>query len=198
MVDSEASKKITLWTRQHENVVKELNYSGVYRVKKEFLLQKFDSISDYYLTIYNWYIERAEKIVERPKEAEFPIWLSISSELMLQPTQNNAIIELLVDRDKVVFTDSEKWGYVSNYWYLPKDKEDERKYNEELKRMGIGDESELYMGHKGDFYPHMRNKIVKSWERMFEGEIQMNSNTQATLWEIKKEWVVNIKYYDEK
>ncbi len=183
---------IMLWTRQHENVLKELEASGGYKPRKEHLAEKFDTIWDYYANVYGWYVKRAEKIVERPEGAEYPIWLSCTSEMMLQPTEKNVIIQLEVPMDKVVFTDSEKWGYVSNYWYLPIDKEDEKKFNEELKKMGIGDESELYMGHKGNFYPHLRSKIIKSWERLFEENHQITSITQATIWEIRKEWIINI------
>jgi hypothetical protein len=192
MKETTASNTIKLWTRQHQNILKPLEEFGVYYVKKEYLLEKFDTISDYYLSIYNWYIERAERIVPRPKDAEYPVWLSTSDEMMLQPTENNVILELEVPRDKVVLTDSEKWGYVSNFWYLPIDKEDEIRFNKELKKLGIGDESELYMGHKGNFYPHLRNKIIRSWERFFEENIEITPITQATLWEIRKEWIVNI------
>lgn len=190
------SSTVRLWTRQHLDVLKELSTKGIYRVKKEYLLQKFDTISDYYLNIYRWYIERAEKIVPRPKGAEFPVWLSISSEMMLQPAEKQVILEIIVDRKNVVLTDSEKWGYVANYWYLPLDKEDERKFNEELEKLGIGDESELCMGHKGDFYPHLRSRIIKSWERLFESPSQITTDTQATLWELRKEWISNVIYYE--
>ncbi|HYE82130.1 MAG TPA: DUF3841 domain-containing protein [Clostridia bacterium] len=192
MENSTASSKVRLWTRQHQNVLQELRANGVYKVRREYLLQKFDSISDYYLSIYRWYAERAERIVPRPEGAEFPVWLSASSDMMLQPIENNVIIELEADIENVVFTDSEKWGYVVNYWYLPIDKEDERKFNEELKKMGIGDESELYMGHKGNFYPQLRSRIIKSWERLFEDHPRITPTTQATLWEIRKEWVTNV------
>lgn len=196
MKNPTASNIIRLWTRQHKNVLEELRNNGVYRPRKEYLLEKFDSISDYYLSLYKWYTDRAEKIVPRPEGAEFPIWLSTSSDMMLQPAENNVIIELEADIAKVVLTDSEKWGYVVNYWYLPIDKDDERKFNEELKKLGIGDESELYMGHKGNFYPLLRNRIIRSWERLFEDHPRITPTTQATLWEIRKEWVTRVTSYE--
>lgn len=193
MESSVSSEKVRLWTRQNKKVLEELKSKGIYTAKKEYLLQKFDNIFDYYTGIYNWYMERAEKIVSKPEGAEFPIWLSTSSDMMLQPTEDNVILEIVVDRKNVVFTDSEKWGYIVNYWYLPIDKDDERKFNEELKKLGIGDESELYMGHKGNFYPHVRSRIVKSWERLFEGNDANTQADQATLWELREEWVSIVK-----
>lgn len=111
---------------------------------------------------------------------------------MLQPSEDTVILEIEVEKHKVVITDLEKWGYVVNYWYVPLNKEDEEKHNYELIKNGIGDESALYMSHKGNFYPLLRNKIIKSWDRIFEGSSSQNSITQATIWEIKKEWIVSI------
>lgn len=82
-----------------------------------------------------------------------------------------------------------------NYWYVPLNKEDEEKHDKELKKNGIADESALYMSHKGNFYSLLRNKIIKSWNRIFETSPTQNIITQATLWEIKKEWIVDIKLY---
>lgn len=186
--------KIKLWTRQHKNLLKELEESGVYRVKKEYILQKNDTISNYYFKLYDWYVKQAEKFVPRPEEALYPIWLSTSSDMRLQPAEDTIILELEVDRNLVVITDFDKWGYVVNYWYVPLNKEDEKRHNEELRKYGIGDESALYMSHKGNFYPLLRNKIINSWERIFEVSDDPSILTQATLWEIKKEWVVDIIY----
>jgi hypothetical protein len=186
------SEKIKLWTRQDKNILKDLEQNGTYRVKKEYIIQKNDNISDYYLKLYDWYISQAEKIVSRPEGVTYPIWLSTSCEMMLQPAKDTVILEIEVEKQKVVITDFEKWGYVVNYWYVPLNKEDEEKHNSELKKNGIVDESSLYMSHKGNFYPMLRNKIIKSWDRIFQISPTQNNITQVTLWEIKKEWIVNI------
>lgn len=193
-VQDTSTEKMRLWTRQHVNIMKGLEENGVYYAKREYILHKNDSISDYYLGLYDWYVRHAEKIVPRPAGAEYPIWLSTSAEMMLQPIENTVVLALEVDRKYVVLTDFEKWGYVVNYWYVPLDKEDEQKHNEELKKYGIADESALYMGHKGNFYPFLRNKIIKSWDRIFDVCSDGNCLTQATLWEIKKEWIVEVYY----
>ena len=54
-ISFESSDRIKLWTRQHKNVVNQLNEHGVYRVRKEYILDKMDTISDYYLNLYDWY-----------------------------------------------------------------------------------------------------------------------------------------------
>ena len=187
-----SNNKMKLWTRQHKNVLKELEDGDVYRAKKIYIQEKNDTISGYYLKLYDWYVQKAEKIVPRPQGVSYPIWLSTTSELMLRPTEDTIILELEVDREHIVVTSFEKWGYVVNYWYVPLNKEDEKKHNEELKKYGIGDESALVMGDKGNFYPLLKNKIIKSWERMFDVSSEDIGTTQATLWEIKREWVVDI------
>lgn len=184
--------KVKLWTRQHKNVLDELEKYGVYRVKKEYILEKMDTISNYYLNLYEWYGRNAAKIVPRPEGAIYPIWLSTSSEMMLQPTEDTIILEIEVDRKDVIYTDVNKWGYVVNYFYLPIDPEDEEIHNKELKKFGISDESSLIMSDKGNFYPLLKNKIIKSWERLFEPFDEKSTLSQATIWEIKREWVVDI------
>lgn len=192
MTDDLHNNKVKLWTRQHKNVLNELEEHGVYRVKKEYILEKMDTISDYYLKLYEWYGRNASKKVAKPEGAIYPIWLSTSSEMMLQPVDNTVVLEIEVDIKNVVYTDVNKWGYVVNYFYLPLNPEDEEKHNAELKKYGISDESSLIRTDKGNFYPLLKSKIIKSWDRLFEPFDEKNTLSQATLWEIKKEWVVDI------
>ena len=184
--------KVRLWTRQHKNVLDELEKHGIYRVKKEYITEKMDTMSSYYLGLYEWYGRNAAKIVPRPEGVMYPIWLSPSSDMMLQPIEDTIILEVEVDKRDVIYTDMERWGYVVNYFYLPTDPEDEQRHNEELKRFGINDESSLISGDKGNFYPLLKNKIIKSWERLFEPFEDTGQVVQATIWEIKKEWVKDI------
>ncbi|MCT4605754.1 MAG: DUF3841 domain-containing protein [Marinisporobacter sp.] len=189
---NKSNEKIRLWTRQHKNVWQELKEKEIYRAKKEHIIEKNDTISEYYLKLYDWYIKHAQRFVPKPEGVTYPIWFSTSEEKRLQLVENTVVLELEVDRKDVVITDFDKWGYVVNYWYVPIDQQDEKKHNEELKRYGIGDESALIMGDKGNFYPLLKNKILKSWERMFYISNEETCFTQATLWEMKKEWVVNV------
>ncbi|MBK5242373.1 DUF3841 domain-containing protein, partial [Clostridium sp.] len=102
--------KVRLRTRQHKNVLDELDKYGVYRVKKEYILEKMDTISDYYLNLYEWYGRNAAKIVPRPEGVIYPIWLSTSAEMMLQPIEDTIILVIEVDRKDVIYTDVNKWG----------------------------------------------------------------------------------------
>ena len=190
--ENNGDEKIRIWTRQDKRVLKELEEEGVYRVKKEYITEKMDTISDYYIRLYDWYVKKAEKFVPRPEGVTYPVWVSLTSETMLQPTEDTVIFGLEVPKKYVIITDSEKWGYVINYWYVPLNTEDERLHNEELKKYGIGNESALYTTDKGNFYPLLRNKIIKSWDRLFDDNLPSSGMSQGTLWEIRKEWIVDI------
>lgn len=190
-------EKMKLWTRQHIAILKELDEDGVYYVKEDYIRQKLDTITPFYLRLYKWYRKMATRIVPAPEKAKFPIWLSMSDELMLRPTEDSVVLEIEVDCDQVVVLDYEKWGYIVNCWYLPLNDEDEKKHNQELQRIGISDESALFLTDKGNFYPLMKQKIEKSWERLFDDSVIIGNVQQATLWEIRKEWVVNVHYYQD-
>ena len=69
---------ITLWTRQVPQVWEELETTGVYRVKEEYIRAKNDTISDFYLGLYRWYTNEARKYIEMSRELLYPIWLCVS------------------------------------------------------------------------------------------------------------------------
>ena len=73
------------WTRQHEAVWDELQKTGQYIVKKEYIEEKNDTISEFYLKLYEWYTKAARKYIDIPEVLKYPIWLSVSEDMMLQP-----------------------------------------------------------------------------------------------------------------
>lgn len=183
-----------VWTRQNSEVLEEIKKNGFYTCKEEYVNLKMEDFSDYYKKLYKWYSQRAEKIVPKPsRDIECPIWVSIDEEMQLRSVEGTVILELEIDEDKVIITDSEKWGYVVNFFYLPKSREDLKNHNEELEKYGIGDEAALIMGNKGNFYPLIKSKIEESWERLFEPYV-LSDIRQGTIWKIKKEDIKSIHY----
>ncbi len=100
--------KIKLWTRQDERILDVLNLEGRYIVKKDYIIEKMDTCADLYLDVYNWYGKKGQKIVPKPEDVRYPIWVSLSSDYMLQPTEGTVILELLVDPDLVIIMDTMK------------------------------------------------------------------------------------------
>lgn len=189
------SEMITLWTRQVPQVWEELCDKGYYKVKSEYIQEKNGSISKYYLDLYEWYTKAARSRFSIEEECKYPIWLSVTEDMMLQPTKDTLILKLEIPREKVLLCNNEAWGYRVNYWYIPLDDADEKRYNEELKRNGISNEADLIMTDKGNFYPILKQKIIRSWERVFTLKPDQEDKYVATIWNIKREWVKEVRQY---
>lgn len=102
-------------------------------------------------------------------------------------------LTLAVPRDHLFVLDYDKWGYRVNDWYVPSDEADEQRHNEELARMGVTNESLLFTSEKGNFYPALRRKIEASWQRVFSSANEDMEKNVGTIWEIRKEWVVDVE-----
>ncbi len=187
-----SNKKITLWTRQDERMLEILNREGVFRIKKEYIEEKNQDISDYYLKLYDWYVKKAKEIVPKPEGAKYPIWCSIDEKYMLRKIDNSVVIKLEIDTSNVVFFDSTRWDYVLNHMYIPKDEKDQEEFRQLLKDRGIQDEYSLIEGRYSRFYPDIRQQIIESWDRVFEIKNWNMFLVQANIWEIKQEWVLDI------
>lgn len=196
MGNTNSGETITLWTRQVPEVWEELERTGTYRVKEEYIRIKNDTIADYYLGLYRWYTNEARKYIDIPKELEYPVWLSVTDEMMLQLVENTIILKLEVPKEKVLMANMEAWGYVVNYWYVPLNDEDAKKHAEELKYYGVTEEDTLISTSKGNFYPTLKRKILSSWKRVFTMPPANNNEAVATVWEIKKEWVKEVQRYE--
>ena len=150
-------------------------------------------MADFYLKLYRWYARQGERFVPRPDGVEFPVWVSLSRESMLQLVEGSVVLTLRVPEEALLITDAERWGYRVNQWYIPLDQEDERRHNSELERYGIASESAIIDSDKGNFYPLLRRKIVDSWERLFTCPPRCGDMAQGTLWELRREWLQEVE-----
>jgi len=185
---------VTLWTRQNIKSLDDLNSNGVYKVKREYIIEQFGDISDYYLNLYSWFVDAASLIVPIPNEVEYPIWCNISSENMLKPIENTVIYELNIKKSKVIYFDGVKWDFVLNHLYIPKDEKDNIKYKKEMETKGFKDTFSFIEGKYSSFYPQEKKRIIDSWIRIFEIENWSVFNVQANIWEIKPEYIKKLIY----
>ena len=181
-----------MWTRQAPEVWEELQKKGYYHVKKEYIQLKNDTLTDYYLKLYEWYTKEARKHMAIPETLEYPIWLSMDKAYMLQPVEDTVILEVEIPRSEYIICNMDNWGYRVNYWYIPLDEKDHNKHGEELERYGIKGEDDLILTAKGNFYPALRRKIIDSWERVFTIPPKRPADAAATVWELKYEWVKEV------
>ena len=188
--------KVTLWTRQDSRFLDAIKKEGVFYVKKEYIDEKFDDLAPYFIKLYSWFVENAEKRVPRPNEnIKFPIWCSINSDYMLRGAHGNVLIELSIDEDKIVYFDSPKWDLVLNHNYIAKNAQDQEEFDEMLLKNGLKNSFILLDDKHRNFYPHIAKQIVKSWERIFDVNKDDENifAVQANIWEIRPEDIVDIR-----
>lgn len=186
----------TLWTRQVPEVLEELKRSGRYFCKEEYIRQKNDTMSDYYLKLYEWYTREARKYISIPEGFKYPIWFSTEEEMMLQPMENTVILKAEIPDDRFLICNMEGWGYRVNYWYVPLNAEDRKRHEEELEKYGIVNEDDLMLTDKGNFYPLIKRKIQDSWSRIFTVSPLNKQEVAATAWELRAEWVKEVRRYE--
>lgn len=152
-------------------------------------------ISAYYLEVYRWFTRESRKYIRIPEELTIPIWLAVTPDSRLPAAEGTVSLTLDIPADQVLTVDYDRWGYRINDWYVPLDEEDEAIHNAELKRCGIGNEALLILSDKGLYYPHLRQKIIRSWERIFTPASTEPSCHVGTVWELRREWVQEVEYY---
>ena len=101
------------------------------------------------------------------------------------------IVKPSIPKEEVVITDIEKQAYVINFLYLSKNKEDYDTHKELLNNYQINDPTELIMGDLRNFYPQLKQKIKKNWDRLFE-KYTISNTRQGTIWQICKKDIVEI------
>lgn len=183
--------KVTVWTRQSEKLLQDLETNGRYIAKKNYIQEKMDTHANLYLDIYNWYAQKAQKFIPKPEDVLYPIWVSVTESSKLGATEGNVFLELEVSKKDLMVINEEKWGHIVNYMYIPKDEQDDAEHEALLAKYQTHDTA----AYLSPFYPAIKAKIIKSWERLFEDEPVIRHGMTGTLWEIRKEWIKHIEFY---
>jgi hypothetical protein len=186
---------VIAWTRQASQVLDEIEKTGSYHVREEYVREKNGEISDYYLEMYRWYTRQARRRIRIPEEYDLPIWLALSEDQKLPPAQGTVTFTLEIPADQIVICNYDNWGYRLNNMYVPADAADERRHNDELEKLGIGNEALLISSGKGNFYPLLKQKMIKSWDRVFLPSDNIANNV-GTIWQIVPEWIREVEHYD--
>ncbi|WMJ77440.1 MULTISPECIES: DUF3841 domain-containing protein [unclassified Sedimentibacter] len=181
--------KVRVWTKQNANILGDLDKNGRYIVKREYIQQKMEDHAQLYFDVYNWYRKAAEEIAPVPDDAEYPIWVSLKESEKIPNSEGNVLLEIEVNEEDLITVDIEKWGRIVNYGYIPKDRADQREHDKMLSSYGTNDCS-AYMS---PFFPIIKKKIIKSWDRIFDESITLSPVRVGTLWELKKEWITKIE-----
>lgn len=179
---------VRVWTKQHENILNDINSNGRYIVKKEYIVLKMEEHAALYLDVYDWFHHAACNVLPPPQDVKYPVWVSLTREGKIENSPGNVELELLVPKEQLLTFDMDKWGNIVNYMYIPANAEDEKAHEAMLAQYGI-DDCTAYIK---PFYPNIKRKIIKSWERLFDESVTLSKVRTGTIWEIKKEWIVSI------
>lgn len=186
------SDKVTLYTRQHENSLYELDKKGIITNKEIYVRMHMRDISDFFLEKYRLFVKMAEKIVPRDEATEYPIWCTVSKKYCLRPIDKEVVYELEVPKEEIIYFDGAKWDLVLNNLYIPIDKEDGENFSKEIAKLGVTDSFSFIDGKYKGMYPEIEKKIRDSWKRIFIIDQFSEISIQANLWKIKGEWVKRI------
>ena len=191
-------KVVRLYTRQNDKTLYQLKRDGRIINQRVYVEMHFGDIAPLFMESYDWFTKQAAKIVPKPEDVHAPIWCSISVENCLKPIEGTVVYELEVPEERVIYFDEAKWDYVLNRIYLPKDAKDGERYKKYLKDIGVVNGFEFFQGRYKGMYPEEEERIMDSWQRVFEIDNWTIFNVCGNLWEIRQEWVKRIVYPGEK
>lgn len=177
-----------MFTVQADRVLDTLKNHGVYYVKRSYIQQKYQETSWSFQEAYRFFTSYASDILEKPEEAESPIWLYADS-IWAVPDAGTCRLQLAIPRDELLLFDRRKWNRILNLSYVGTEKE-EQDFERRMRSQGIMDASDVFMK---PYYPQLKAKIQKSWRRLFEGfdeETMDNKEIQGAVWCLKQEWIV--------
>ncbi len=177
---------VTVWTKQHENVLHVLETEGRYIAKREYIVQDLTEHAGLVLEVYDWLVKHSPGAPNKPADVQYPVWVSVAQEATMLPSPGTVILELELDPDLITRVNIDKWGAILNYSYIPADAQDAKRHRELLTQYGVSD-PKAYMTQ---FYPEIKREIIQSWDRLFDDSIILgNTNYYGNIWEVKQEWV---------
>ncbi|HEY5576272.1 MAG TPA: DUF3841 domain-containing protein [Clostridiaceae bacterium] len=183
------NRKLKVWTAQAGIVIDTIEKNGIYHVKRNFILEKYQQISRLFLEPYDWFISRAAKKIPPPPGAEYSIWVYCDPIMISNYAPGDYIIEAEVPSDNVILFDQGKWLKILNLSYIPESSADEERFKRTTGEYGLQHESKAFTTN---FYPEFRREIIGSWDRLFDDSIKLSEDKMGALWEIRKEWITSI------
>ena len=173
-----------LWTTQHQQAAERMNETGTLRADEKHLL--FDGS---FIDSYRWMADQMKKRIGDPPEGmAFPVWawyqwegkrsrIDMRAHGWHWGEKGSPIVLLTFDApdNHVLLSDFDYWHVVLN------------------------DGSLIFPFRETAVYT--KDEKQKSWENIFDisckhdGDEHFSLSTQATLWEIKREWIVKEEHF---
>ena len=181
--------EITVWTKQNKAVLDQLETAGRFIADERYIRRELEDTTDIMLFIYRWLADHMPASSARPGDVIFPVWVSFEKEATMMPEPGYAVLELRLEEELVTRLNIAKWTRITNYSYIPLDEADEKEHYKLLNETGTDNARAVMTG----FYPELRQKIIDSWDRLFDDSVSLGSdNAYGLLWEVRKEWIQNV------
>ena len=189
-----------LWTSQDVGFYEDLMSNGIAYCNKVSDFAKDNGIA------YQWMVEQMKRRIGEPPlpEITLPVWAwyqykskkknkpPLSDNSKTHPGQKEVMIEFEAPAEDVLLSGFVLWHHPLNGWDLSIDKRIARRIDEFF-HIDFNDKPE-----------EIQKLIVDSWDVIFDLDFRhkrmvtrhkKNRSIQATLWCIKKEWVVSAIEY---
>lgn len=183
--DTHADEYISMWTVQTKKVIEILNREGITYVKNQYIAQKYKDTAWSFQEAYRFFSKKARLLVGKPEEADSPIWMFCDRRWAVAD-QDTLQIQLNIPREEVILFDMRTWSKILSLSFVGTEVQ-EKEFAKELKRMGITHSCDVF---DNPYYPFIKSKILKSWERLFTEECTDIYYMQGATWKLKQEWIV--------
>ncbi|GAA0178972.1 hypothetical protein SH2C18_19340 [Clostridium sediminicola] len=112
-------------------------------------------------------------------------------------------IEFEIEEDKVLLSNFDLFHYVLNYWYLPKNEEDDNLFYREMDKNNITLFDLQNFNKNSKELNKLRAKVKESWNLIFDLDrydeyingTENEKSIQATICELRWESVVDVKEF---
>ena len=183
--------RLTLYAAQAAPVLAALARDGVCHSRAEYVQKKYGESAPVFLTAYHWFVQQLPRFVPKPEGAEFPYW-AFRELYSLDQAGTAGVLKLQVPKEQAVLFAVEDWTKITQLRYIGKDAADERAFAKDLAARGLSWNQVMLTA----FYPDLKQQIYDSWQRLFRyheallrGEDCGGIRVQASLWELRREWV---------
>ncbi len=178
------------YTRQDPQVLETLRSTGTYVVREDYVRAKYTTITDHYAPLYRRLTSYAKGKVFIPEGALYPVWLSPEGTDAIPEADGSVFLRLDIPDGFYILANNEVWDFMINHLYFPESKEDELAHDAELARYGIASPSSLISGSAGNFNPILKQKVLKSWEKIYTVMPDDPNMIVGLAWELRSEWLI--------
>lgn len=90
-------KQITVWTKQHRSVLEQLEKTGRYIARREYIEIENQECAPLVLEVYDWLVQHSPNVGQKPKDVDYPVWVSFAQDTTYLPQEQTVTLKLCID-----------------------------------------------------------------------------------------------------